>query len=289
MHHRLCCLAHCLWWCGSEWCIWCRIPEATIGHHAFYKDTGRLRIDVSNMMNMNTNDSLIKLRDTVLEILSKMQPPTGVPISAQPAAAKLEDAPEADPDVRGGGPVLDELRVQPKDGYDSDEETTERVSEKEPPSRIEAAAPAVPMAAAENGRGPAGGPALLDGGVKAEVGVAPAAPAPLAEWAPRAPEAGAEAAPAAAAGGAAAEPPAAGPVAEQAGAPQVTGGGVSGAASPMVGVVAPMPLQDQTQLFKGPTAVHSVPVGQAPVAEVAGAQTGAGISIAPDASAWPPA
>lgn len=254
-------------------------------------------------MNMNSNDSLIKLRDTVLEILSQMKAPTGVPISAQPAPGKLEEAPEEDPDVRGGGVALDERRVVKNDGYDSDEETTERVSEKEAPARAPAAPAALPRVA-EDGGGQAGGLALMEGVVKAEPSAEPATPAPVpAVWSARAPvpatggmAVAAEAAPApAVAGGAAVlQQPAAAAVEGNADEGQeVATGSIPAVVAPMVGVVAPMPLQDQAKPFAGPAAVHSVPVGQVPVAEAADvrrdAQAAAGTSAAPEAKPWPPA
>lgn len=249
------------------------------------------------MMNMNSNDSLIKLRDTVLEILSQMKAPSGVPISAQPAPGKLEDAPEEDPDVRGGGVALEERRVVKNEGYDSDEETTERVSEKEPPAPA-AAAPAALPRAAEEGGGQGSGPAPMEGVVKAEPSSTLAAPAPvLVEWAVRAPAPAAEgispateAKPAVAAGAAVLQQPAAAAVEGNAVEGQaVATGPTPTAVAPMVGVIAPMPLQDQAKPF----AVHSVPVGQVPVAEAADVrregQAAAGTGAAPDAKTWPPA
>ena len=267
-----------------------RIPDATMSHHAFYKDTGRLRIDVSNMMNMNSNDSLVKLRDGILELLSKMRPPSGVAIAQQPAAAKLEDVPEGDPDVRGGGALQEEQRVQRTNGYDSDEETTERVCEKEPPP--------VAVRAVGGVAGSMGGPAPMEGVVKAEADVKPevrlwAVPATVAAAGLRADAvpAAAPAAPVAGAAGAAALDQGAGgaSISNVAAAPGVAGGPMPAPAptpaAPMVGVVAPMPMQDQAKPFAGPAAVHSVPVGQAPVPD--GAPASAGGGAAADARPWP--
>ena len=83
--------------------------------HAFYKDTGRLRIDVSNMYNTNTTDDLKALRTEILQNLDSLRKPSGVAIAPQPSPAKLPDAPEEDPDVRGGGQLHDELNIN-KDG-----------------------------------------------------------------------------------------------------------------------------------------------------------------------------
>jgi hypothetical protein len=95
-------------------------------------DTRRLRIDTSNMMNMNTKPQLLKICDQVLRNLSTLPPPSGAAISYQPAPGILPDPPEADPDVRGGGKELNDMRIV-KDGYDSDEEGTgNRVVERAP-------------------------------------------------------------------------------------------------------------------------------------------------------------
>ena len=83
--------------------------------HAFYKDTGRLRIDVSNMYNTNSAQDLETLRTEILQNLDSLRKPSGVAIAPQPAPGRLPDAPEEDPDVRGGGQLLDELNIK-KDG-----------------------------------------------------------------------------------------------------------------------------------------------------------------------------
>lgn len=114
----------------SRWS--CRLPEAFLDKHNYYMDTRRLRIDTSNMMNMNTKPQLLKIRDQVLRNLSTLPPPSGAAISHQPAPGILPDPPEADPDVRGGGKELDDVRIV-KDGYDSDEEGAgNRVVERAP-------------------------------------------------------------------------------------------------------------------------------------------------------------
>jgi hypothetical protein len=93
----------------------CRLPEAFLEQHNYYMDTRRLRIDTSNMMNMNARPDLARIRDAVLKNLAALPPPSGAAISHQPAPGMLPDAPEPDPDVRGGGKELDELRCV-KDG-----------------------------------------------------------------------------------------------------------------------------------------------------------------------------
>lgn len=111
----------------------CRLPDSFLDRNNYYMDTRKLRIHTSNMMNLNTRDSLVTIRDDCLRKIAALKPPSGAAISEQPAAGKLPDAPEADPDVRGGGAELDELRVV-KDGYDSDEEAAGgRVAERPPP------------------------------------------------------------------------------------------------------------------------------------------------------------
>jgi hypothetical protein len=94
----------------------CRIPEDMMKMHAFYRDTGRLRIDVSNMYNTNAQAELETLRANILQSLDNLRQPSGVAIAHQPAPGRLPDAPEEDPDVRGGGQLLDELTVK-KEGY----------------------------------------------------------------------------------------------------------------------------------------------------------------------------
>ena len=42
-----------------------RLPAAALGQYNYYMDTKRLRIEVSNMMNNNSMDELIKTRDKV--------------------------------------------------------------------------------------------------------------------------------------------------------------------------------------------------------------------------------
>jgi hypothetical protein len=98
-----------------------RLPEATLSRYNYFYDTKRLRIDVSNMMNLNSQDDLSRIRTEVLRNVAALPPPSGAAIGPVPAVGKIPDAPEPDPDVRGGGREHDERRVI-KDGYDSDEE-----------------------------------------------------------------------------------------------------------------------------------------------------------------------
>lgn len=244
-------------------------------------------------MNMNSNESLIKLRDTVLESLSHMTPPTGVAISAQPAPGKLEDAPEEDPDVRGGGAIHDELRVKKADGYESEEEPTERVGEKEAPPRVGLSAAAL-MRPVEESAAHASllGPAPMEGVVKKE----PAAPSTVSgngERGPGAPMAAvgvavqAPEAAAALAGGPAAL---VGNGAVPAGVPPMASAAVGGGAAvaPAMGqLVAPISMPEQVQPFPGPAALHSIPMGQARAPDPSNTQPSG--SSAPETKTWPPA
>ena len=89
------CLASCI--------LLCRLPEDFLEEHNYYMDTRRLRIATSNMMNSNHRADLAKVRDAILKNLAALPPPGGAPLAAQPAAGKPADAPEEDPDARGGG------------------------------------------------------------------------------------------------------------------------------------------------------------------------------------------
>jgi hypothetical protein len=136
-------------------------------------DTRRLRIDTSNMMNMNSRVNLLDIRDQVLKNLSQLQPPSGAAISNQPAPGKLPDTPEPDPDVRGGGQDLDDLRAV-RDGYDSDEEGTgNRVLERGPTRRAAGAA-AEGAAGSATGSGTGGGAVVAESGGRGGADDAPA-------------------------------------------------------------------------------------------------------------------
>lgn len=67
------------------------------------------------MYNTNRMSDLEALRTEILQNLDSLRQPSGVAIAAQPAPGRLPDAPEEDPDVRGGGQLLDELTIK-KDG-----------------------------------------------------------------------------------------------------------------------------------------------------------------------------
>lgn len=67
------------------------------------------------MYNTNTTGDLEKLRTEILQNLDSLRKPSGVAIAPQPAPGRLPDAPEEDPDVRGGGQLHEELHVN-KDG-----------------------------------------------------------------------------------------------------------------------------------------------------------------------------
>lgn len=43
----------------------CRLPDTALGEYNYYMDTGRLRIETSNMMNNNTVEDLRAIRDKV--------------------------------------------------------------------------------------------------------------------------------------------------------------------------------------------------------------------------------
>ncbi|CAG9464892.1 unnamed protein product [Pedinophyceae sp. YPF-701] len=97
------------------------LPEAALSQYNYYMDTGKLRIQTSNMKNANTREYLEKLRVEMLKNLSKMPAAPSVQLARQPEPLKPEEPDEDDPDVRGGGQGAADRRVV-KDGYESDEE-----------------------------------------------------------------------------------------------------------------------------------------------------------------------
>ena len=74
---------------GCHLCDAYRLPESSLVFHNFYMDTGRLRIQTSNMRNANTPDFLEKIKIQCLQNLSKSviiaedQMDHGVPSSVQ--------------------------------------------------------------------------------------------------------------------------------------------------------------------------------------------------------------
>jgi hypothetical protein len=140
-------------------------------------DTRRLRIDTSNMMNMNSPANLMDIRDQVLKNLSQLQPPSGAAISEQPGLGRLPDAPEPDPDVRGGGRAVEELRAV-KDGYDSDDEGTGNLEGKHMVSAGGGVAPEG-RAGSATGSGTGEGAVVSESSPGVPIGTAPTAAAPV--------------------------------------------------------------------------------------------------------------
>ncbi|KDD73808.1 histone deacetylase, partial [Helicosporidium sp. ATCC 50920] len=60
------------------------LPPAALQQYNYYMDTGRLRIDVSNMRNSNSRETLDRIRTTVLEALSQLPPAPSPQIAAKP-------------------------------------------------------------------------------------------------------------------------------------------------------------------------------------------------------------
>lgn len=89
------------------------LPEASLGAYNLYMDTSKLRIATSNMKNMNSKEYLNLLVEEVLKNLSKVTPAPSVGIGNPTAPlTKAEEAPEEDPDVRGGGTGHEDRRVE---------------------------------------------------------------------------------------------------------------------------------------------------------------------------------
>ena len=64
----------------------CRIPDKALQEYDYYMDTHKLRIVVSNMKNANSRQDLDKIRNTVLETLSKLPAAPSVPFEKRPPA-----------------------------------------------------------------------------------------------------------------------------------------------------------------------------------------------------------
>ena len=73
-------------------------------------DTGRLRIETSNMRNANTAENLEMIKMRCLENLSRVPPAPGAPFQERPPHRELSSDVEEDPDERGGGQLAAERR-----------------------------------------------------------------------------------------------------------------------------------------------------------------------------------
>jgi len=99
------------------------LPEQAMAEYNYYMDTGKLRIQTSNMRNANTKDYLNKLRIEMLKNLSKLPSAPSAQMRHVPDKVKPEDEPEVDPDERGGGQLARERRIARggTDGWEDDE------------------------------------------------------------------------------------------------------------------------------------------------------------------------
>lgn len=86
-----------------------------------FTDTGRLRIQTSNMKNANSKTQLHSTMCTIMERLQRLEASPSVPFQECPAPMNLEDGGmEENPDEKGGGQNFDEQRVN--DYYSENEE-----------------------------------------------------------------------------------------------------------------------------------------------------------------------
>jgi len=96
------------------------LPSQALADMNYYQDTGRLRIQTSNMKNANTREYLDKLVQQCLQNLSKLPAAPSVGFQSVPPAMGGVDpgAEEGDPDQRGGGQAANELRIAQDDERD---------------------------------------------------------------------------------------------------------------------------------------------------------------------------
>ncbi|GMH39063.1 hypothetical protein BSKO_06961 [Bryopsis sp. KO-2023] len=115
-----------------------KIPERALREYNYYMDTGRLRIETSNMRNANTAEHLEMIKMRCLENLSRVPPAPGAPLQERPAHHELSSDPEEDPDVRGGGQAASERRREQDDESDSEDDYRIRPSmnSSPPPKRM---------------------------------------------------------------------------------------------------------------------------------------------------------
>lgn len=98
------------------------IPEAALREYDYYMDTHKLRIQVSNMKNGNTRESLDRIRTQILANLAELPPVPSAHMAPRPPKHELPELPEQDPDVRGGGQAYEDRRVRHDNDYDTDDE-----------------------------------------------------------------------------------------------------------------------------------------------------------------------
>lgn len=87
-----------------------RIPESALREYNYYMDTGRLRIETSNMRNANTPEHLEMIKNRCLENLSRLPAAPGAPMEDRPPHHVVHLDSEGDPDQRGGGQYAAEVR-----------------------------------------------------------------------------------------------------------------------------------------------------------------------------------
>ncbi|KAF5843933.1 hypothetical protein DUNSADRAFT_55 [Dunaliella salina] len=98
-----------------------QLPDQALHEYNYYLDTFSLRIQTSNMKNMNTREELEDIKMRVMEHLRHLPPVPSVQMAHMPPANQGPSQPEEDPDARGGGQIAEEMRRTRK-GDDSDEE-----------------------------------------------------------------------------------------------------------------------------------------------------------------------
>mmetsp|Transcript_26859 Transcript_26859/g.69262 ORF Transcript_26859/g.69262 Transcript_26859/m.69262 type:complete len:660 (+) Transcript_26859:156-2135(+) len=126
-----------------------QLPEQALHEYNYYLDTFSLRIQTSNMKNMNTREELEDIKMRVMEHLRHLPPVPSVQMAHMPPAHQGPSQPEEDPDARGGGQIAEEMR-RTRRGDESDEEG-------DPPGRARRDAPAPSPSGAAAEKGTAGG------------------------------------------------------------------------------------------------------------------------------------
>eukprot|EP00887_Chlorella_sp_A99_P004939 scaffold4.g4939.t1 len=176
--------------CGAD--LPDEIPPSAYSEYDYYMDTHRLRIAVSNMKNINTRESLDRIRTTILENLSQLPPAPSAQMAVAPPQVAKPELPEEEMEVRGGGQAYDDKRVVKEHDYASDEEDdSDRPARNEqshadggaPPAAAAAeipSAPAAVAAAAAPAEPTEPAPAAVPAAAAAEPAAEPAAAAPAA-------------------------------------------------------------------------------------------------------------
>eukprot|EP00210_Caulerpa_lentillifera_P006066 g5796.t1 len=87
------------------------IPASGLTQYNYYMDTGKLRILTSNMRNANTKEDLEQVKQKILQNLSRVTGPPGVPIQEVPPLHSTEQEVEIKMDERGGGQAVVEQMI----------------------------------------------------------------------------------------------------------------------------------------------------------------------------------